>query len=45
MDFAERYAFLLAPEETREKFLVSRIRFLIHLLNQELKSKDVFHLN
>jgi Lon protease-like protein len=45
MDFAERYAFLLAPEETREKFLVNRIRFLIHLLNQELKSKDVFHLN
>lgn len=45
MDFPDRYAFLTAPEESREKFLIRRIKFLIHLLQQEQKSKDVFHLN
>lgn len=45
MDFSDRYAFLMSGEESREKFLVRRIRFLIHLLYQEQKSKDVFHLN
>lgn len=45
MDFSDRYAFLMSPEESREKFLIRRIKFLIHLLQQEQKSKDVFHLN
>lgn len=45
MDFPDRYAFLTAPEASREKFLIRRIKFLIHLLQQEQKSKDVFHLN
>jgi uncharacterized protein len=45
MDSAERYSFLLASESKREKILMNRIRFLIHVMNQEAKSKDVFHLN
>lgn len=45
MDSSDRYAFMTAPEDAREKFLIRRIRFLIHVLQQELKSKDVFHLN
>lgn len=45
MDFSDRYAFLMSAEESREKFLLRRIKFLAHLLQQEQKSKDVFHLN
>lgn len=45
MDSSDRYAFLMSPEESREKFLIGRIKFLIHLLRQEQRSKDVFHLN
>ena len=45
MDFAERYSLLLSSDERREKILQNRIRLLIHVLNQEIKSKDVYHLN
>lgn len=45
MDFSDRYDFLMSPEASREKFLIRRIKFLVHLLQQEQKSKDVFHLN
>ena len=45
MDFSDRYAFLMSDEAARERFLIIRIRFLTHLLEQEQKSKDVFHLN
>lgn len=45
MDVSDRYTFLTSEESVRERFLINRIRFLIHLLEQEQKSKDVFHLN
>lgn len=45
MDTSDRYAFLMSDESVRERFLINRIRFLTHLLEQEQKSKDVFHLN
>lgn len=45
MDFSDRYKFLMAPADQRETILVNRIKFLLHILNQEMKSKDVFHLN
>lgn len=45
MDSSDRYTFLMSAKESREKLLIRRIKFLIHLLQQEQKSKDVFHLN
>ena len=45
LDIVDRYQFLTIHEDKRELFLISRIRFQIHLLEQEEKSKDIFHLN
>jgi uncharacterized protein len=45
LELADRYRFLTADEKFREKFLTGRIKFLIHLLQQEEKSKNVYHLN
>jgi uncharacterized protein len=45
LELADRYRFLTADEKVREKFLIGRIKFLIHLLQQEEKSKNVYHLN
>jgi uncharacterized protein len=45
LELADRYRFLTADEKVREKFLTGRIKFLIHLLQQEEKSKNVYHLN
>jgi uncharacterized protein len=45
LDVNDRYKFVTAPEEQRELFLLNRIRFQMHLLQQEEKSKDVYHLN
>jgi hypothetical protein len=44
-DLHDRYKFLTSLPEKREGFLMNRLRFQMHLLNQEEKSKDVFHLN
>ena len=45
LDLHERYKFLnLAPDKI-ETYLQSRIRYQIHLLGQEERSKDVYHLN
>jgi hypothetical protein len=44
-DLNDRYKFLLVSEEKKENFLMNRIKFQIHLLNQEDKSRDLFHLN
>lgn len=44
-DVNDRYKFLLASAEKKETLLINRIRFQIHLLDQEDKSKDFFHLN
>jgi uncharacterized protein len=45
LDINDRYKFITLPENQREVFLANRIRFQTHLLNQEEKSKDVYHLN
>jgi len=45
LDLNDRYKFLITPEDHQETFLVNRIKFQIHLLQQEDRSKDVSHLN
>lgn len=45
LDFADRYKFLTADPEKKEVILLNRLKFLIHALQVELSSKDVFHLN
>lgn len=45
LDTTDRYDFLLTEGKGREAFLIQRIRYQLHLLNQEERSKDVFHLN
>jgi hypothetical protein len=44
-DFQERYDFLLADLAKKETMILSKLRFMIHILQQEEKSKNVFHLN
>lgn len=44
-EVSERYEFLLADENHREKFLMQRIKYQMDLLQHEEKSRDVFHLN
>jgi Lon protease-like protein len=45
LDVSDRYRFLTMTEEAREGFLIKRVRFQLHLLQREEKSKDNFHLN
>jgi hypothetical protein len=45
LDFSDRYKFLTAEPDKKEIILLNRLKFLIHALQLELKSKDVFHLN
>lgn len=45
LDTVDRYRFLTLDENKRETFLLSRLRFQIHLLEREEKSKDTYHLN
>ena len=45
LDVNDRYKFITSSEEQRESFLNNRIRFQSHLLHQEEKSKNVYHLN
>ncbi|HEY3403864.1 MAG TPA: LON peptidase substrate-binding domain-containing protein [Ohtaekwangia sp.] len=45
LDLHERYKFLNLPVDKLESYLFSRIRYQIHLLGQEEKSKDLYHLN
>jgi uncharacterized protein len=45
LDVNDRYKFITSADEQRETFLANRIRFQTHLLQQEAKSKDVYHLN
>ncbi len=45
LDLNDRYKFLTTPPHLRELFLNTRIRYQTHLLQQEEKSKDVYHLN
>lgn len=45
LDLNDRYDFLLTDNKSREAFLIQRIRYQLHLLTQEERSRDVFHLN
>lgn len=45
LDLNDRYDFLLTDSKSREAFLIQRIRYQLHLISQEERSKDVFHLN
>lgn len=45
MDLNDRYRFLTINEPAKESFLSTRLKFQIHILRQEDKTKNVFHLN
>lgn len=45
LDLNDRYDFLLTDSKSREAFLIQRIRYQLHLITQEERSRDVFHLN
>ncbi|MEO7988166.1 MAG: LON peptidase substrate-binding domain-containing protein [Chryseolinea sp.] len=45
LDVSDRYKFLTLSPDKREAFLMNHVRFQTHVLQQEDKSKDVFHLN
>jgi hypothetical protein len=45
LDVNDRYDFLVTDQKSREAFLIQRVRYQLHLLNQEERSRDVFHLN
>ncbi len=45
LDYSSRYNFLNADSERKHVILINRIKFLSYVLMQEMKSKDVFHLN
>lgn len=44
-DLTDRYRFLKQPDPKKEAFLMSHVKYQIHLLKQEDRSKDVYHLN
>jgi hypothetical protein len=44
-ELIDRYRFLTTPEEKREGFVLKRIEFQLHILQQEEQSKDKYHLN
>lgn len=45
LDIHERYKFLTSSSENKEKFLVGQLKFQLHILKEEERSKNVFHLN
>ncbi|HEX8038337.1 MAG TPA: hypothetical protein VF490_04280, partial [Chryseosolibacter sp.] len=45
LDLLDRYKFLTLSHEKKESFLLKQIRFQLHVMGQEEKSKDVYHLN
>jgi Lon protease-like protein len=45
LDLFDRYKFLTFTYEKKLQFIQSQLKFHLHLLNQEEKSKDLFHLN
>jgi len=45
LDFNDRYQFLNSADDKRERILLNRLKFLIHALKLELKSRDLYHLN
>lgn len=45
LDIHARYDFLLTEGKGRETFLIQHLRYQLHLLDQEERSRDVYHLN
>lgn len=45
LDLNDRYKFLCLPHDKQDQFLLNRIRYQLHLLSSEARSKDVYHLN
>lgn len=45
LDLFDRYRFLNYSNERRLLFLATQLKFQLHVLNEEEKSKDSFHLN
>jgi hypothetical protein len=44
-DLFERYKFLITSSGKKENFLIRQLKFQLHVILQEEKSKDVYHLN
>jgi uncharacterized protein len=45
LDLYERYTFVTSAHVKKVSFLLSRVKYQMHLLMQEEKSKDLYHLN
>jgi|SRR5690349_5401714 len=45
LDLFDRYKLLTLPVDNKEGFLIRQLKFQLHVMSQEEKSKDVFHLN
>lgn len=45
LDLSDRYRLLILPAVKKELFLIIQLKFQLHIIHQEEKSKDVFHLN
>lgn len=45
LDLAERYKLMTLPALKRDAFLITQLKFQMHVMQQEEQSKDVFHLN
>lgn len=45
LDLYDRYRFLTSSHEKRVSFLNAQLRFQLHILTQEEKSRDLYHLN
>lgn len=45
LDISDRYKFLTVAEDKREAFIINRVKFQMHILHQEERSKDNYHLN
>lgn len=45
LDLLDRYKLITMPIHKNESFLINQLRFQLHVISQEEKSKDVYHLN
>jgi len=45
LDLFDRYRLITLSETKREAFLIRQLKFQLHVIGQEEKSRDVYHLN
>jgi hypothetical protein len=45
LDLLDRYKLITLPAAKRDSFLIAQLKFQLHVMNQEEKSRDVYHLN